>query len=274
MLIAALLLLFLLFPQWLARRRIRHGYRKQTPPVPGRRNTAKPPWVRYEVLYLKALMPHASCRTIANTFGRLFALERKMTVGRTFVHEVLRKYEHEIVLLRRRIKNARPRWVPKNFVWAMDLTGKTDTFGCLHSILGLIDHGTRAELGLVALVNKASFTLLGHLFLAIGRSGMPRAIRTDIEAVFTSRLFRSALFLLGIRHQRIDLHCPWQNGRVERFFGTLKLSLDQLAVDSLEALNHALVEFRFYYNHVRPHQNLDGATPPKCGGASIRMPAG
>ena len=106
--------------------------------------------------------------------------------------------------------------------------------------------------------------LLGHLFLAFGRYGQPRAIRTDNESVFTSRLFRLALFLLGIRHQRIDPHCPWQNGRVERFFGTLKQSLDCLAVDSLEALNHALVEFRFFYNHVRPHQNLGGATPAEA----------
>ena len=37
-----------------------------------------------------------------------------------------------------------------------------------------------------------------------------------------------ALRLMGIRHQRIDPHCPWQNGRIERFFGTLKPHLRQL----------------------------------------------
>lgn len=79
--------------------------------------------------------------------------------------------------------------------------------------------------------------------------------------IFMSRAFRFALFLLGIRHQRTDAGCPWQNGRVERFFGTLKEKLDRLAVDSFEALNQALGEFRFFYNHVRPHQNLDGKTP-------------
>jgi len=41
----------------------------------------------------------------------------------------------------------------------------------------------------------------------------------------------------------------------------LKASLDQLAVLSFEALGDALVEFRFFYNHVRSHQNLGGATP-------------
>jgi transposase InsO family protein len=86
-------------------------------------------------------------------------------------------------------------------------------------------------------------------------------LRTDNEAVFTSRQFRFGLWLLGIAHQRTEKGCPWMNGRVERFFGTLKAKLDQWEVDSLEQLNHALVPFRFWYNHVRPHQNLDGRTP-------------
>ena len=88
--------------------------------------------------------------------------------------------------------------------------------------------------------------------------------RTDNEPIFTSRVFRLTLILLGIHHQTTDLHCPWQNGRVERFFGTLKESLDQLAVTSLDALNSALGEFRFFYNRVRPHQNLAGATPAEA----------
>ncbi len=97
--------------------------------------------------------------------------------------------------------------------------------------------------------------------LAIGQYGKPRSLRTDNEAVFTSRLFRLALSMLGIRHQTTDLHCPWQNGRIERFFGTLKEQLRQLSVESVGALNLALMEYRFWYNHVRPHQNLGGATP-------------
>ena len=31
-----------------------------------------------------------------------------------------------------------------------------------------------------------------------------------------------------------------------------------------EALNHSLGEFRFFYNNVRPHQNLQGATPAEA----------
>ena len=55
--------------------------------------------------------------------------------------------------------------------------------------------------------------------------------------------------------------CPWQNGRIERLFGTLKQKLDQWEVAGFAALNVSLGEFRFFYNFVRPHQHLGGSTP-------------
>ena len=54
---------------------------------------------------------------------------------------------------------------------------------------------------------------------------------------------------------------PWVNGRVERFFGTLKERLNHLAVCDFDGLASAMTEFRLWYNHVRPHQHLDGRTP-------------
>jgi putative transposase len=211
---------------------------------------AKPGWVRTEVLRLKALMPHASCRTIKDSFNRRFAAKRRMIVGKTFVWELIREHRYEIELLRRRIKNARPKHVPKNLVWALDLTGKATLDGPTRMVLGILEHASRAALWLEALPVK--------------RHGRPRIVRTDSEAVFTSKAFRFTLLVLGIRHQRTDPGCPWQNGRIERFFGTLKEKLDRLAVDSFEALNGALGEFRFFYNHVRSHQNLASLTPAEA----------
>lgn len=59
------------------------------------------------------------------------------------------------------------------------------------------------------------------------RYGRPQFLRTDNEAVLVSRLFRLGLWLLGTQHQRIERGCPWQNGRVERFIGTVKQELRQ-----------------------------------------------
>jgi putative transposase len=96
--------------------------------------------------------------------------------------------------------------------------------------------------------------------MAIGRYGKSRAIRSDNERVFTSHVFRSALRCLGIRHQRIDPGCPWMNGRIEHFFGTLKNSLNHWTVDDGQ-LQASLDMFRDWYCDARPHANLNGATP-------------
>ena len=66
---------------------------------------------------------------------------------------------------------------------------------------------------------------------------------------------------LGIKHRFSKPGHPWQNGRVERLFLTLKEKLNQLVVSSFEALDQALAVFRGWFNEVRPHDHLGGATP-------------
>ena len=142
----------------------------------------------------------------------------------------------------------------------------------LHCILGIVEHHSRAALMLGVVKDKASITLLECLLAVVKKHGKPTFIRTDNEAVFTSRLFRFGLWMLGIRHQRTEIACPWQNGKVERFFGTLKQKLNQWEVASAGELIHSLHLFRFWYNHVRPHDYLDGATPAELWSGSKGNP--
>lgn len=151
--------------------------------------------------------------------------------------------------------------MPINRVWGLDLTGKSDVGGKCHLLLGIVDHGSRACLALQRLADKSSLSILTEIASAIHVHGKPRFIRTDNEAVFTAATFRTGLSLLGIRHQRTQPGCPWQNGRIERFFGTLKHKLDRWAVADAAQLDTSLRFFRVWYNHVRPHRHLDGATP-------------
>jgi putative transposase len=125
----------------------------------------------------------------------------------------------------------------------------------------LIDHGSRAALCLQTLVVRNSWTILGYLCLSIGRYGKPRSIRTDNEAIFNSFVFRTFLKLAGIRKQTIPTCSPWCNGRIERFFGTLKPVLKQFSPFDRHDLQTALQEFILFYNHCRPHQNLENRTP-------------
>lgn len=104
------------------------------------RAQAKPAWVTREIVRLKALMPDAGCRTISLVFNRRFAAHanfgRRMTVGKSFVADTIREHSHEIEVVRRRIKHRVPKATPKNLAWGLDLTGKTDSQGKLHMILG------------------------------------------------------------------------------------------------------------------------------------------
>jgi transposase InsO family protein len=238
----------------------RQGWRRVRPASPIRQSR-KPAWVVDELIHLKALMPKAGCRLIADIFNRRFAAKRQTTVSKSYVAYTLRQQRYAIAVARRRIKQGKATAGPANLTWALDLTGKQDIHGQQHAILGLIDHGTRRLLTLTRLPNKSAWTLLGYLFLAIGRYGKPQAIRSDNERIFTGRVFRNGLRLAGIRQQLSDLGCPWQNGRIERLFGTLKNKLDCWRVLDREQLRAALGQFSFWYNAVRPHQNLNGLTP-------------
>jgi len=99
-----------------------------------------------------------------------------------------------------------------------------------------------------------------RLITAIESYGKPKAIRTDNESVFTSKLFRLGLWMLGIRHQQTQIHSPWQNGRIERFFGTFKKYSDKVIFNA-KKIQFALDEFQYWYNAVRPHRHLNGLTP-------------
>lgn len=187
-------------------------------------------------------MPRAGCRCIAGTFNRRYA-RRSVSVSKSYIAYVLRRHAYDIAVARRKIKHRVPRAMPVNRVWALDLTGKQDVRGQVHAILGLIDHGSRWLLSLCLCPHRNALTLLGHLFLAMGKHGVPQAIRTDNDAAFKGRLFRWVLALAGVRHQLTTPGCPWQNGRIERLFGTLKAELDALAVHSGSALASLLDEF-------------------------------
>ena len=185
----------------------------------------KPKWVRDEIIRLKALMPEAGCRTIAHHFNRRWQSRRQMTVSKTYVADTCRRHQYLIYEARRKMKHRVPRPDPRNRIWGCDLLTKTDQHGTPHLALAIVDHGSRAAVRLRSLSDKSSLQLVHELVQAVKRYGRPTFLRTDNEAVFTSMWFTWGLRLLGIRHQRSEPGCPWQNGRVERFIGTVKRAL-------------------------------------------------
>lgn len=52
--------------------------------------------------------------------------------------------------------------------------------------------------------------------------GQPQTIQSDNGSIFASADFLDALYRLEINHQPIEKACPSQNGKIERFFRTVK----------------------------------------------------
>ena len=183
---------------------------KRFRPAPPKRSSGrpKPPWVREAVLDLHA-EGYVGCRKLAAAFNRLHAAAG-MSVGKTWVGEVLTRYHYEADRIRLATRNDIPRPLPANRRWGLDCTGKADGSGQVHAVLGIVDHGTRLNLALTALEKSNTWTILGHTFLAIGRFGKPHSIRTDNAAVFHSRLFQAVLKAAGIRHEFTGLGKPWR----------------------------------------------------------------
>ena len=171
-----------------------------------------------------------------------------------------RQHQYLIYEARRKLKHRRPRPMPRNRIWGCDLLTQTDRHGQPHLALAIVDHASRACVRLQQVPDKSSMRLLQELVQTVRRYGPPTFLRTDNEAVFTSQWFRWGLRLLGIQHQRTEPGCPWQNGRVERFIGTVKRALASEPPDG-HALSGVLTDIRAWYNHDRPHDHLQGRTP-------------
>jgi putative transposase len=254
-------------------------------PAHGRR---KPDWVRLAVLALAQELPRAGYRTLAYCFNLRHAAQldghgRAVSVSKSFVSALLRQQRYAAVQESQRVYAVKRE--PIQTTWGMDLTGLPMVDGNSVAVFGVIDHGSRAILSLSPVVRRSSLVLLGKLLIAMGSYGLPKSVRTDNEAVFKSWVFKGVLKLLGVRQQFTELASPWQNGRIERFWRTLKFELQTTARQSfaqgiavqtrmkfasLAAMGCLLEAFKDSYNGERPHQSLKGATPATAWNGQVK----
>jgi len=109
----------------------------------------------------------------------------------------------------------------------------------------------------------AGFLLRGARFFAA--HGIDRIERVMTDNAFGYRLsndIKAVLDELNARHILIRPHCPWQNGKVERFNRTLQTewAFRQVFTTNDDRRN-ALAPWLDYYNNRRRHSALDGLPP-------------
>lgn len=108
----------------------------------------------------------------------------------------------------------------------------------------------------------AFLTRAAEFFAAQGITRIERVMTDNHFSYRLSNAFADALAAIGARQVLIRPHCPWQNGKVERFNRTL---LREWAYARPFASNderaHALPDWLGFYNERRRHSALGGLPP-------------
>ena len=101
-----------------------------------------------------------------------------------------------------------------------------------------------------------------RFFAACGIARIERVMTDNALGYRRSSHFQAQLARLGARHLLIRPHCPWQNGKAERFIRTLQHEWAYATVYRTHAERAAaLPAWLEHYNTGRPHQALGGQPP-------------
>jgi transposase InsO family protein len=99
-------------------------------------------------------------------------------------------------------------------------------------------------------------------FAAHGITSIQRVITDNHWSYRRSADFAASIDVLGATHKFIKPHCPWQNGKVERFNRTLQIEWAYRQVFLTNAdRSAALAPWLEYYNTQRRHTALGGLPP-------------
>ncbi len=108
----------------------------------------------------------------------------------------------------------------------------------------------------------AGFIQRAGEFFASHGFAIERVMTDNHWSYKNSHAVAAVLADLGAKHKFIKPHCPWQNGKVERFNRTLQTEWAYRQVfDSNDARSAALPDFLDRYNHRRRHHALGGHPP-------------
>jgi putative transposase len=141
--------------------------------------------------------------------------------------------------------------------WCMDFIHTTLTNGKQLRILAVLDCFTRECLALRAATHFPANRVRQELDWTFLLHQAPQRILSD-----NGTEFRALKLPEPILHDFIQPGSPWQNGRVESFFDKLRDELlNREIFHSIQALQNALDQHQYFYNHQRPHRSLNNQTP-------------
>ena len=191
-------------------------------------------------------------------------------LAKSTVHTILLRHErvnnaaHKTVGPYQRFEQERP-----NQLWQMDFKGhfRLGNQERCHPLTVLDDH-SRYALCLQACPNERTDTVRQQLTATFRRFGLPERMLMDNGSPWGNDLAHQytpfTVWLLqlgvGVTHSR-PFH-PQTQGKDERFHRSLKVEvLAQRVFADFERMQSRFDQWRYCYNHVRPHEALEMAVP-------------
>jgi transposase InsO family protein len=147
-------------------------------------------------------------------------------------------------------------------VWAMDFEFDETREGRPIKILNITDEYTRECLASVPARSINADRVVSVLEELVEWRATPACIRCDNGPELVAEGLKDWCRFAGVTTSYIEPGAPWQNAYVESFNGHLRREL--LELESFDTLFEAKVlieDWRFEYNHYRPHMSLDYLTP-------------
>lgn len=147
-------------------------------------------------------------------------------------------------------------------IWAYDFMEDAVADGTPLRILTIMDEFTREGLAIDVARTTSAERVIGVLTALIAQHEAPAHLRSDNGAEFVATAVQLWLAQCGVQTLYIDPGKPWQNGKEERFNGTVRDECLNLHVfGSLAEACVRLSVFRRQYNEERPHSALQYLTP-------------
>jgi transposase InsO family protein len=160
-----------------------------------------------------------------------------------------------------------------NECWQSDFTHYPLADGTDTEILAWLDDHSRYLLRITAHRRVSGAAVVAEFRAAAAEHGIPASTLTDNGLVFTTRFaggrggrngFEAELRRLGVRQKNSKPNHPQTQGKIERFWQTLKAWLAARAAQpaTLTQLQALLDNFTAVYNQQRPHRALPHRATP------------
>ena len=260
--------------RWLSRYR-KHGPAGLEGAPLGRKGRAQvPDAVKEQIVELKRLEPKRGVRRISDILGRIFFMKASPETVRKTLHaspcppepRAKLRAKRKVVKRKKQSGNDNAYVSGPQLMWQSDICvfrwkKHEDVF-----LIGFLDDYSRLITGIGVYLEQTVERVLQVFRKASADLGAPKEILTDNGRQYASwrgeSKFTAELRKGQIRHIRSRPHHPQTQGKIERFWKTIKEEfLTKTTFRDLKDLQERVRLWVQYYNFQRQHQALDGHCP-------------